>query len=157
LLHQHGRKLQVHLRHSHQDPKARPDFNELGFWAMPKVWLEDWKGVVDLADEITIKDYYWGTYRPDGARAIKAYAHAQGKPVWIHNYIGQGDAVRADFIDAVAADSDVSGILLYEAFHAGAESNEPNKGLISVGGEAAAYHEPTVAALRSVSTLTPLP
>lgn len=155
LLHQRGRKLQVHLRHAHQSPRVLPDFNELGFWAMPKIWIEDWRGAIDLADEVTIKDYYWGKYRPDDAREIKAYAHAQGKPVWIHNYIGQGDAIKSEFIDAVAADPHVSGILLYEAFHAGAESNEPNQGLIGVGGAAPAYHEAAVAALRAVSKSGP--
>ncbi|MBE0654350.1 MAG: hypothetical protein IH594_11165 [Bacteroidales bacterium] len=156
LLHRNGRKLQVHLRHAHQEPKLRSDFNELGFWAMPKIWLEDWKGVVDLADEVTIKDYYWGNYNPDGAIEIKKYAHDSGKAVWIHNYIGQGDAIRSEFINAVAEDPTVSGILLYEAFHSGKESNEPNQGLIIVAGEKVSYHQPAVEALKSVSKLSPV-
>jgi hypothetical protein len=142
------------LRHAHQEPKLKSDFNELGFWAMPKIWLEDWKSVVDLADEVTIKDYYWGTYDPQNALEIKKYAQAQGKAVWIHNYIGQGDAIRSEFINAVAEDQTVSGILLYEAFNAGKESNEPNQGLITVDGGQVSYHEPAVKALRSVSKLS---
>jgi hypothetical protein len=157
LLHQSGRTMQVHLRHAHQEPRLSSDFNELGFWAMPKIWLKDWKGVVDLADEVTIKDYYWGNYNPDNAGEIKAYAHAQGKPVWIHNYVGQGDAIRADFINAVAEDPLVGGILLYEAFHSGKGSNEPNQGLIMVDGEKVSYHEPAIQALRSVSKLSKFP
>ena len=152
LLHQNGRKLQVHLRHAHQSPRMSPDFNELGFWAMPKIWFEDWRGVIDLADEITIKDYYWGNYRPESAQQIKAYAHSQGKPVWVHNYISQGDGIKPDFIEAMAADPYVSGILLYEAFHAGAESNEPNRGLVGVGGEQPVYNDAAVAALRAVAS-----
>jgi hypothetical protein len=154
LLHRLGRTLQVHLRHAHQEPGLNSDFNELGFWAMPKIWLEDWKGVVDLADEVTIKDYFWGNYDPDHALEIKQYARSQGKPVWIHNYIGQGDAIREDFISAVAADPTVTGILLYEAFHSGKGSNEPNQGLITIDGDKVAYHEPALRALKDVSKLS---
>jgi hypothetical protein len=157
LLHQNGRTLQVHLRHAHQEPRLSSDFNELGFWAMPKIWLADWKGVVDLADEVTIKDYFWGSYDSDKASEIKQYARSEGKAVWIHNYIGQGDAIRADFIDAVAEDPTVSGILLYEAFHAGKGSNEPNQGLITVDGDKVSYHEPAIQALREVSKLSKWP
>ena len=154
LLHQNGRTLQIHLRHAHQEPRFSADFNELGFWAMPKIWLEDWKGVVDLADEVTIKDYYWGKYDPDKAREIKEYARSKGKPVWIHNYIGQGDGIRKDFIGAVDRDPNISGILLYEAFHSGKGSNEPNQGLITVDGDEVSYHEPALKALREVSKLS---
>lgn len=157
LLHKNGRKLQVHLRHAHQEPKLSSEFNELGFWAMPKIWLKDWKGVVDLADEVTIKDYYFGHYDPDHARHIKEYARSQGKAVWIHNYIGQGDGIRGDFIKALDEDPTVSGVLLYEAFHAEKESNEPNQGLITMEGNRVSYHEPAIQALKRVSTLMKLP
>jgi hypothetical protein len=154
ILHENDRILQVHLRHAHQDPILSSDFNQLGFWAMPKIWLEDWKGVVDLADEVTLKHYYWGNYDPEMAMEIKKYARSLGKPVWIHNYVGQGDAIRADFINAVAADPTVSGILLYEAFHSGKGSNEPNQGLITVDGDDISYHEPAIEALKEVSRMT---
>jgi hypothetical protein len=154
LLHQNDRILQVHLRHAHQEPRYSSDFNELGFWAMPKIWLEDWKGVVDLADEVTIKDYFWGEYNPDNALDIKEYARSHGKEVWIHNYIGQGDAIRGDFINAAAEDPTITGILLYEAFHSGNGSNEPNQGLITVNGDEIFYHKPALEALRDVSKLS---
>jgi hypothetical protein len=154
LLHKHGRILQVHLRHAHQEPRLNSDFNQLGFWAMPKIWLEDWKGVVDLADEVTIKDYFWGNYDPDNAREIKEYARSLGKAVWIHNYIGQGDAIQADFINAVAEDNTVTGILLYEAFHSGQGSKEPNRGLITVDGDRVEYHAPAIEALKEISRLS---
>jgi hypothetical protein len=121
---------------------------------MPKIWLEDWKGVVDLADEVTIKDYFWGDYNPDNALDIKEYARSHGKEVWIHNYIGQGDAIRSDFINAAAEDPTITGILLYEAFHSGNGSNEPNQGLITVDGDEVFYHEPALEALRDVSKLS---
>lgn len=155
LLHRRGRKLQVHLRHAHERPCLLPDFNELGFWAMPKVWLEDWKGIIDLADAITIKDYFWGRYDPAIAGQIRQYAAAKGKPVWMHNYIAQGDGIQPDYINALAADPTVSGILLYEACHAGTSSNEPNEGLIHMVGDTAAWNEAAIAALDRVSLLRP--
>jgi len=157
LLHKNDRKLQVHLRHSHQEPKLASDHNELGFWAMPKIWLENWKSVIDLADEVTIKDYYWGQYNPDSAKKIKEYACSRGKAVWIHNYVSQGDGIRSEFINAVAEDPDVSGILLYEAFHSGKEGIEPNQGLIKMEADKISYYEPAIKALRSVSKLTKIP
>lgn len=85
LLHAHGRKLQVHLRDSFEHPQLGGDFNQIGFWAMPKI-LPDWQRLVDLADEVTIKDYGFGVYRPENAAGIKARAVSAGKPVWIHCY-----------------------------------------------------------------------
>ena len=157
LLHRNGRKLQMHLRHAHEDPKLSGEFNQLGFWAMPKIWLEDWRGVIDLADEITIKDYYFGHYDPANAGRIKAYAQSQGKPVWIHDYVSQGDGIRPEFIDAVDADPTVNGILLYEVFHTGRSSNEPNQGLISVVKGRMSWYRAARKALLAVSTLSPQP
>ncbi len=116
LLHRNNRKLMIHMRHCHQEPRLSSDFNQLGFWAMPKIWLKDWRGVIDLVDEVTIKDYCWGKYDPASAERIKKYARSNGKPVWVHNYIGQGDGITRSFIDAVAADPTVTGIILYEAY-----------------------------------------
>ena len=117
----------------------------------------NWKSVIDLADEITIKDYYWGVYNPDSAKKIKEYAHSRGKAVWIHNYISQGDDIRSEFINAVAEDPNVSGILLYEAFHSGKEGIEPNQGLIKMEADKISYYEPAIKALRSISKLTMFP
>jgi hypothetical protein len=155
LLHSRGRKLQVHLRHAHQEPTLSSEFNQLGFWAMPKVWLEDWRGVVDLADEVTIKDYYFGEYDPDNARAIKEYAQAQGKPVWVHNYISQGDAISPAFVSAVSADPTVSGILLYEVFYAGRTREQPNQGLITVIDGRPVFSPAAVDAIRELSRPAP--
>jgi len=126
-LHAAGRKLQIHLRHAHEEPKLSHEFNELGFWAMPKIWL-DWEKAVDLADEITLKHYYYNNYRPALAKRTRARAKAQGKLLWIHCYIAQGGEINDSFLDAVDADAEVSGVLLYEVAHS--SKNENNMGLI---------------------------
>ncbi len=113
IIHSSGKKLQVHLRYCYENPKLSADFNELGFWAMPKI-LPDWKKAVDLADEITLKHYYFNNYQPDLADMIKTYAKNQGKKVWIHCYIKQGNELNLNFFEAVEADKMVDGILLYE-------------------------------------------
>lgn len=142
-----GRKLQVHLRHCHESPRLSAEFNELGFWAMPKVWLRDWKRVVDLANEITLKDYYFRDYRPGRAAGIKARAVEQGKRVWIHCYISQAQELREDFFRAIEEDSTAGGVLLYEVAHS--LKNEVNHGLIEQYGPVG-LHEPTAAKLREI-------
>ncbi len=112
-LHRSGKKMQIHLRHAHEDPGLFDDFNELGFWAMPKIAL-DWKKAIDLADEVTIKDYYHGDYRPGMGDSIKTYAYDNGKRVWVHNYFTQGDGVEYDFLNAIEKDERIGGVLLYE-------------------------------------------
>lgn len=139
IVHAAGRKLQIHLRHAHEEPKLSHEFNELGFWAMPKILL-DWERAVDLADEITLKHYYHNRYRPELAGRIKARARSQGKPVWVHCYIAQGGELNDTFLDAVDADGEVTGILLYEVAHS--SKNERNSGLIEQYGPVG-YHEPT--------------
>jgi hypothetical protein len=139
IIHSSGKKLQVHLRHAHEEPRLSDDFNELGFWAMPKVLL-DWKKAVDLADEVTLKHYYHGNYRARMGERIKTYASDQGKRVWIHCYLGQGDGLNDDFFDAVEADDKVGGILLYEAGHS----------LIITSGNTGGYNEGNVEKLRSI-------
>ncbi|MBT3291371.1 MAG: hypothetical protein HN380_28770, partial [Victivallales bacterium] len=145
-LHAAGRKLQIHLRHAHEAPKLSHDFNELGFWAMPKVWL-DWEQAVDLADEITLKHYYHNQYRPALAQGIRERANAQGKPVWIHCYIAQGRELNDTFLDAVDADAGIAGVLLYEVAHS--SKNENNMGLIEQYGPVG-YNEPAAQALAQV-------
>lgn len=113
IIHSHGKKVQVHLRHAHEEPRLNDDFNELGFWAMPKILL-DWKRAVDLADEVTIKHYYHNNYRSWMADSIKNYAHKSGKRIWVHCYISQGGELNDNFFDSVEADERVGGILLYE-------------------------------------------
>lgn len=74
-----------------------------------------------------------------------------------NNYVRQGDDIRNEFINAVAEDPNVSGILLYEAFHSGKEGIEPNLGLIKMEADKISYYEPAIKALRSVSKLTKFP
>ncbi|MCK0144542.1 hypothetical protein MWU78_02655 [Arenibacter sp. F26102] len=122
VLHSSGKKMQVSLRHAHEAPLLSDDFNELGFWAMPKILL-DWKKAIDLADEVTIKHYYHGDYRPWMSDKIKTYASHQGKHVWVHNYFTQGDGVNYDFLNTIEEDERISGVLLYEV----------NRGLLYTG------------------------
>ncbi len=127
VIHSNGKKMQVHLRHAHESPQLSDDFNELGFWAMPKILL-DWKKTIDLADEVTIKHYYHGNYRQWMGNNIKTYANKQGKRVWVHNYFTQGDGINYDFFRAIEKDERIDGILLYEV----------NQGLLFSG-----FPEPT--------------
>ena len=113
VIHSSGKKMQIHLRHSNEMPVLSDDFNELGFWAMPKILL-DWKKAIDLVDEVTIKDYYHGNYRSQMSDNIKTYANDNGKRVWVHNYFTQGDGVEYDFLNSIEKDPKVGGILLYE-------------------------------------------
>ena len=141
VIHSSNKKMQVHLRNANEKPVLSDDFNELGFWAMPKILL-DWKKIVDLADEITIKDYYNGDYRPLMADSIKNYACNKGKRVWVHNYFTQGDGINYNFLNAIEEDKRIGGILLYEV----------NKGLLYTGfpGNKSGYNEQNVNKLRSV-------
>jgi hypothetical protein len=138
IIHSSGKKLQVHLRYCYEDPKLSDDFNELGFWAMPKI-LPDWKKAVDLADEITLKHYYFNNYQPNLAIKIKTYAKSQGKKVWVHCYIGQGKELNINFFDAVEADDNIDGILLYEVDN-----------LIETYGLSGGYKKQNVGLLRSI-------
>ncbi len=113
VIHAKGKKIQIHLRHAHEAPVLSDDFNELGFWAMPKILL-DWKKVVDLADEITLKHYYHNNYRPEMGLKIKQYAKRQNKRVWVHAYIQQGKELNSGFFNHIEKDELVGGILLYE-------------------------------------------
>jgi len=132
VVHSSGKKMQVHLRHAHEAPVLSDDFNELGFWAMPKILL-DWKKVIDLADEVTLKHYYHGDYRTWMGDSIKTYAKDKGKRVWVHNYFTQGDGVEYDFLNAIEKDERIGGILLYEVdggiLHTGFPDNKsiPNE------------------------------
>ena len=146
-----GKKLQVHLHGNYEDPRLCGDFNEVAFWAMPKI-LPDWKRLVDLADEITIKDYYFGSYSPQNAANIKARAADAGKPVWIHCYQQQGDDLNRDFCAAAQADPTVSGLLLYEITGHGSEHGSAGDGLVRIDGDGTAELIPgAVDALRRLT------
>jgi len=115
VIHEHGRKVQVHLRNCYEDPKLGSDHNELGFLSMPKVLL-DWRTMVELSDEVTIKDYEFDTHAPENAQRIKEYAKQMHKPLWVHCYINQANALNTTFFDAVENDDQVGGVLLYELY-----------------------------------------
>lgn len=110
-----GRKAGIHLRYSNEDPELSYDFNEMGFWAMPRVIL-DWQKAVDLADEVTVKDYYHNNYRKGMSEQIKQYAYDSGKFIWVHAYYQQGGEANNQFFQAVDADPQVGGILGYELY-----------------------------------------
>lgn len=124
--------LQIHLRHSleRENIKLSSEFGEVGFWAMPKV-LPDWERLIELADEVTIKDYNWGVYRPETASQIKDKAASLGKKLWVHCYIAQGGDLNTSFVDGVEQDDRVTGVLLYEVGHNPYQQN-PWIGLIEV-------------------------
>jgi hypothetical protein len=83
---------------------------------MPKV-IPDWHRVIQIADEITIKDYNWGKYNPYMSDRIKDAAALAGKPLWVHCYMQQGHDLNPEFLKAVESDPRVSGILLYEVVY----------------------------------------
>ncbi len=141
VIHYNGKKMQIHLRHAYESPQLSDDFNELGFWAMPKI-LFDWKKAIDLADEVTIKHYYHGNYRPWMGDSIKTYASKHGKRVWVHNYFTQGDGINYDFFRAIEKDERIGGILLYEV----------NQGLLYTGFPEPkfGYHNQNVNKLKSI-------
>jgi hypothetical protein len=148
-LHNNGRKFQVHLRYCHEIPKLSHEWFELGFWAMPKIWLKDWKRIIDIADEITLKDHHLNHYDPLKAAQIKEYAVSQSKRVWVHCYIEQGEELNHDFFSSVESDPHVGGILLYETAHS--SKNVANLGLIEQCGPVG-FHEPVASTLRSLLT-----
>ena len=146
-IHKENRKLQVHLRHCHEKPELSHLLNELGFWAMPKIWLKDWKKIIDLSDEMTLKDYHSNKYDPDKASKIKEYAGGQDKRVWVHCYVGQGKELNHDFFSDVENDAAAGGILLYEAAHS--FKNEVNLGLIEQYGPVG-FYEPVAGTLKTL-------
>ncbi len=127
-LHANKKKLLLHLRNCLEEPALSSIYEELGFWAMPKV-LPDWETLIVLADEITVKDYNFGAYRSTRTTKIKDRARQLGKPLWIHCYIAQGGDLTTEFFDAVEKDDRVTGVLLYEMGHNPYASN-PWIGLI---------------------------
>ncbi len=116
VLHNHGKKLQCHLRNCLARPKLSSIHGELGFWAMPKV-LPDWQKMMELSDEITIKDYNFGSYNAQSSSEIKDAAEKMSKPLWVHCYLHQGNDLNEQFLKAVQEDERVTGILLYELGH----------------------------------------
>lgn len=114
-IHEHKRTLKIHLRHADQESEesyVKSDFNELGFWTMPKIVL-DWRKVLDLADEITLKHYYHNDYRPQLANQIKERAKSQNKPVWVINNVDHRE-FNETFFAGIENDPLVDGVVFYE-------------------------------------------
>lgn len=132
LAHRHGRLLQTDLGAAHENPQSDAHWSSLCHCAMPKIAL-DWRRCVELADEITIKDYYWGSYDPASAAGIKDYAKSLSKPLWIHSYLQQAEEWTAEYIAKVERDDRVSGILLYEVTLRSTSPEKISEVLLKVG------------------------
>ncbi|RXZ83700.1 hypothetical protein EBB07_04775 [Paenibacillaceae bacterium] len=141
LIHSHHKKLHLHVRESLIQPKLSSAFGELGFWAMPKI-LPDWERLVELADEVTMKDYNWGDYSAARSSILKDRVSALGKPLWIHCYLAQGNDLNERFITELSKDARITGLLLYETGH-NPYVNNSWQGIIEAktGGEAVYHHE----------------
>jgi len=126
-LHQRGLTVQMHLKDCYEHPTIDPTFHSAGFWCEPKV-VPDWRRAVEIVDEITIKDYYFGKYDPNKASGIKDLASAAGKPLWVHCYLQQGHELTDEFVEAVKADPRVTGLLLYEVVW----NRQENDGIVRV-------------------------
>jgi hypothetical protein len=149
LLHAHDRTCQVHLRDCHENPELSSDTIKLGHWAMPKILL-DWERVVDLADEITIKDYGFGRCHPGMSSRIKSLTHERKKPLWVHCYMAQGGDLNPAFCRDVQNDERVTGMLLYEAGHS-ENPNCLNPGLIAVAPDGGvSLHKPMLSDLLAI-------
>lgn len=126
VIHQAGKKLMVHLRSSSQDHTPKHNFGDNSFWAMPKIIL-NWRKVVDLADEITIKDYNFGVYKSSSGSDIKNYAFEQNKPLWINCYLQQGGDSTTSFCEAVKHDKRITGVQFYELVHFPSVHHSPDE------------------------------
>lgn len=112
-LKQEGKLFGVHLRQAYDEEAVSADWNQLCHWTAPKITL-DWKHAVQIADEVTIKDYTYGGYDAGVGMPIRQYAKDLGKKVWYHCYIQQADNLNWTFLSGVMEDDTVDGIVLYE-------------------------------------------
>ena len=133
IIQQAGKKLMVHLRSSSLNRTPKHNFGENCFWAMPKILL-DWRKIVDLSDEITFKNYNFGTYDPSLGKEIKDYAFEQSKPLWINCYLQQGGDCTDNFCQAVKHDKRITGVQFYELVYFPSTHSSPNavQGLFQV-------------------------
>lgn len=116
LLKQHGLKVQMQTNDFFEHPTLDPTFPGAGFWASPKI-VPDWRELIEIVDEVGVKNYNWGTYNPLLAGQIKDAVSAAGKPLWIHCYMQQGHDLNEQFLADVQADSRVTGMMLYEVVY----------------------------------------
>jgi hypothetical protein len=113
IIHENRMKLLIHLHGYMERSSLDPTFHELGFWSNPKI-LPDWKLLIEMADELVLKDYNFGKYNSKNANMIKDFCKQNNKPLWVHCYLQQGNDWNRKFLEAVERDKRVSGILLYE-------------------------------------------
>jgi hypothetical protein len=116
LLHKNKLKLQIQVHGYQEHPTLDTTFPNAGFWASTQV-IPAWQKVVKIADEISIKDYNWGTYNPFNASRIKNAVAELGKPLWVHCYMQQGHDLNKRFLSAVDKDKRVTGLMLYEVVY----------------------------------------
>lgn len=88
------------------------DLNQLCSPYQPRV-LPDWRKLIDFSDEVILKDYHYSVYKTDLAMKVKMYAQEQGKPVWMHVYVGYDDATKR-FVQSANLDPTINGLLWYE-------------------------------------------
>lgn len=122
-LHAKGRFLGMHAHRCYEEPRVIGGVNELCFWAAPKV-LPNWERLVDLADEVSLKDYGFGDYEAGDAPQIRQAAHRAGKKVWRHCYHQQGNEFSGEFCRRAEEDDTLHGLLLYEIAHS-PETDDP--------------------------------
>ena len=111
-----GAHFFIHLQDAYENPICDNDLRpqiQLCHWTQPKI-LPDWKRCVELADEITISDFYSKKYDSASATKIKDYAASLGKKVWIHCFVFMGDDLDEPFLQDIQKDERISGILFYD-------------------------------------------
>ena len=113
LTHSYNALFATHLVASYENPTLSTNVFCVGHFTDPKTVL-DWKRVVDLCDEITIKDNTYGAYKSGLAKEIRTYAGSKEKLVWVHAYLQQGKTNNKEYITAADKDALNDGILLYE-------------------------------------------
>ncbi len=118
------RAFQLHMHHVYLDLQHDGYLRGLVQWGQPKLF-PDWRRMVDLADEITIKSHYNGHYRPEDCGPIKDRAYEQGKPVWIMCYLTQGPDLQPSLFAGASADPRITGVIFYETV----VRNNPNFGM----------------------------
>lgn len=113
LLHKNGKRFSVHMHDFLGRPTLDPTFPSFGFWTQPKI-LPDMDRLIELVDDVVIKDYYWGVYDPLRALHIKEAAEKAGKPFYLHAYLQQGHDINAKFLADAEKDPLVDGLMIYE-------------------------------------------
>ena len=107
-----GKTMMMHMRMSIVSPRLESAHNEIAFWAMPRI-IYDWKAAVDLCDEITVKDYWNGSYDASVGMELKQYVHDSGKKLWMMCYVSSNE-MNFDFVSSFENDPYVDGVVLYE-------------------------------------------